>query len=473
MQKIFKKPDLILLLTILAVIATTVTIFAKGLSYFFFQDDWFVLYQTNIHTLKEFFSLLWFRQDVIYFRPLGMQLFFFASQKIFGLNPLLFHSVAFLLHLVNIALIWTLAGRIFKNKFAASISTILFSSAAFHFMTLSWLSLTWNIIGTFFFLLTLKLFLDLKDRLSIKSVILITISFILALSSTEFALILPVYAVALELYENKPDVKKMAKVQTPTLIVIFLYILCRLLIYKVPVDSNYALTIDTRAFTNLIWYFLWLLNLPEVLKYHFHLASLSIDKADPTFLQPFSPYVKPIFTSFALFTLTTVILVYKNLNKKTFIVGIFCIGLFTCALAPVLFLPDHSFPYYLSIPSLSIIFFVAYLITNIKSESLKRILVLILGASYISTSVLSVSFTRKTHWIGAEENISKMIVQAVKTQNDLHKSKITIYPANYQTSQSLMDQYALWVIYNRKVMTTFEESKESTPAPGVTYINIK
>src|SRR3989344_7144783 len=76
------------------IFAFSLFLFYPSLNYYFFQDDWFVLNWVRTGNLLSFFE---FRTDIIYWRPISMPIFFWIGEKIFGLNPLGFHLLSFII----------------------------------------------------------------------------------------------------------------------------------------------------------------------------------------------------------------------------------------------------------------------------------------------------------------------------------------------------------------------------------------
>lgn len=452
-------------------------LFGPSFNYYFFQDDWFVLKTVTSSTLGQLFS---FNNDVVYYRPVGMFTFFLLSKMTFGLNPQAFHLVAYLFNFVNIILVWLLIYKMFQNKTSAFISSLLYSTAAFHFMSFSWLSLTWNIIGTSFFLLAIYFFYDPKKQTSYFKSAISLVFFILALLSSEFALLFPVSIVLLEIFLKPNTLRKKIKsiffVELISSLIILVYLILRVVMFPPSQAKDYALSLSPDIFNNIIWYILWLFNLPEVLKYQLLISELSLSN-DVTFLTPFKPYSIPLFTFFAISVISLLILISKCFDKLLLKLLVVASLFMLIGLLPVLLLSNHSYPYYLLTPSLG--FFV--LIAGItKKATLKFSFekTFILGTfilSWFLTSFLSLGFTRKTHWITGEQALSKTVVQEVTKKYPMLPtgSKIVIYPSTEQVTQSLMNQIALQVIYNdNSLITEFKDINESEES-GVFSLNLK
>ena len=435
-------------------------LFRSSLNYYFFQDDWFVLNEVSNVTTGDLINLFKFRTDIIYWRPIGMFLFFFIGKNLFGLNPFGFHLISIFFHLINSFLIGYLSFILFKNKLAAIIAAFLYSTAAFHFMTLSWLSLTWNVIGSTFFLLALISFYLFK-RLKSKLILAMTIFFFcIAITSSEFALAFPVFILLFELFYGKQNIVKILKGLTfifPILLIDFLYILVRFIIVPIPATGEYVPIIDLKVINNIFWYGAWLVNVPEVFKNQVQASQFSFSK-DPTFLEPFKPYFLPLLFSLSVFLFSANYLLTKTFKQKLFKKLFGALILLVLGLLPVIFLPQHSFPYYLTISSIGFFVFIAYVLTQVLTNvtNVSRLAIICLVGGWFFASLTTISFTRKTHWISGEQAISKKYIEKVLNEYpNLPDSKIVVITgSNDQVKQSLMDQNALKVIYNNDEVRT-------------------
>lgn len=437
---------------LLLIFASSLLLFYPSLNYYFFQDDWFVLNWVRTGDLKSFFE---FRTDIIYWRPLSMPIFFLLGEKLFGLRPFGYHLIVFIIHLVNTFLIGRIIFLLFKNRLSVFTIALLYATASFHYMSLSWLSLAWNVIGNLFILLAIYFYIfgERKPKVYFP---LSFIFFLLALASTEFAIVFPVLIIFVELFRNNFNLSKALKrgmiLISASSLIVLIYLFIRFVLFPVPSDGEYAIAIDSRVFNNYFWYLAWLVNLPEVLKYQIQLTNLSAPK-DPTFLEPFRPYTYPLLTSSFIFALTLGAL-FINISGRSKIKALIAALIFIAfALSPVIFLPFHSFPYYLTVASIGFLVFIGYIFSNIikKSTSIINLLLTILIiVSWITTSFFNLAFTRKTHWIPGEQSISKENVDEVqnKLQNMGNINTVEIVNSDGQVKQSLMDQNALKVIYN-------------------------
>ena len=92
----------------LGLILVNLWLFRPTFSKYFFQDDWFSLLISRAGSIRDWLTFFVPRPDLIYYRPLGMQMPFWLLTSLFGLIPLPFKIATWLMHIVNS---W-LAGRI-------------------------------------------------------------------------------------------------------------------------------------------------------------------------------------------------------------------------------------------------------------------------------------------------------------------------------------------------------------------------
>jgi len=423
-------------LSLLLICLASLTLFYPSLNYYFFQDDWLHFNISRAENVNDILNFFKFRQDIIGWRPIPKQVFFFLIQTIFKMSPVVAHLVIFGL-----------------------IASFLYSTAAFHFISLSWISAGENIIGAFFFIAATYFFYLFFDRKKFVFYVLSNLFFIMSLSSTEFAMTWPLFITFIWLI-LKPKVlfKKyltIFKYMIPSILLIIVYLILRFIIFPLPARADYRITVDFQIFNTLSWYILWLFNLPEVLKYNFLLSSLSFTK-DPTFIEPFQQYKTSLLILVSIAILSLSIFLLTNF-RKILLLATLAISTFIISLFPVLFLPTHTFPYYLSIPSVSIFIFFSYLIAKSLKKSSSYLLPTVLFlASWFLASFLTLSFTKKTHWVTGEENISRQTVKLAKSKHPAlpRNSTILLYPSTEMIKQALMDQNALKAIYDDPTLRT-------------------
>lgn len=412
-------------------------LFNPSLNYYFFQDDWFVL---NWVRTGSFWDLLKFRTDVIYWRPLSMPIFFKIGQIFFGLNPTGYHLIVFIFHPINAFLVYHLFKTLKFTKVTSLILSLMYATASFHFVPLSWLSTTSYVIGPTFIFATLILFL--KNNL-----LFAFLTFLLALASSELALTVIPAVLILKKFEKATIVKLL-----PFIIVSVIYLATRLLIFKPPTTGEYELSFGLQSPRSLFWYFVWFFNVPEVTSTIFFFSQL---KSSTLTLVPFARYL--LLPLILLISFALSILLTKQTIKTLSVGG----GLFIIGLLPILFFPKHIYSMYLVVASLGIL----YTLGKIFEKMSNKLFYIFFIMLWLVSSLLTLSFYRTTHWLVNEQVISRSYVDYLlkKIPNPPPGSTFVFKDADIAFSRrhgfvlvetedtlrlSLNDQDALQVIYN-------------------------
>ena len=402
----------------------TLVLFHSSLYYYFFQDDWFLLDWVNNHSFPSFFQ---FRTDIIYWRPLSMPVWFFTLNKLFSLNSFAFHIASFTIFFALVISVYKLLLLLIKNQKSAIIGTFLYATWSVHYMSLSWLSTTSYIIGPLLQTLcfsTLILFSKSKKKLYYFTSFLL---FIIALTASEFTLVLPlIILIYFQIESKKLPIKELF----PFFVTIGAYVFLRFVLFPVPAEGDYKIKIDLQVINNYVWYLLWSFNLPESFK----------TLIFPNMLQKSAQVLTQfwqISTASTIFAITMLLgakSAFKN-NSKSIFLGV---AWFVIGLLPVIFLTDHSYPIYLSFAGIGLVLIFAIVLQEAKSFLTVFLLIVWFGASYFSTQ-----FTKNTHWIRNEQAVSKAYTQYVLTKipNPSHNAAFIFRPAN--TDFSKKNQFAL------------------------------
>src|SRR3989338_8332919 len=98
MKKYLSLPEIIPLLVILYALI----IFLPGFSLFFHQDDFIHMQVSqNLSQVINAFNIF-SKGDFPFYRPIPTQIYFYIGKLVFGLNPLGYHTVNFLIFSANI-----------------------------------------------------------------------------------------------------------------------------------------------------------------------------------------------------------------------------------------------------------------------------------------------------------------------------------------------------------------------------------
>lgn len=427
--------------TILAIFAITVAIFFPSINYYFFQDDWFIL---NRLTASDILKFILLKKDVIYWRPLGIQGFFFLSKTVFNLNPIPYHAVIISVHLLNGLLIYDLLSKIIKiRKQPALVSTLVYLTGSFHFMSLSWISLSWVTLGTFFLLTSIKYYFR---RRNIANFSIAYVLFLLAMASTEFAIMyVPLLFIISRVIKQEKFTKSIKFYLVITSLSTFFYGTFRLISSNF--QTEYQIVISLETVKNIFWYFLWFFNFPEQLREQLIITKFQFT----TVLIRDAGKLLYFVTILPLMTICTFIyvIIWKRINIKYYLLPV----LFVAFLLPVLFLKNHSYPYYLSSASLPLVIFMGILTSQIFWN---RFILSLFVLLWIASSSASMIFNYKLHWVSKEQKIAKEAVLAVTSAYyDFPRGgEILLLSHNTMLEQALFSNEAFRVLYRNKDLTT-------------------
>ena len=163
MIKNLSKKSLIFLISVAFFVS--LTLYYSSLDYYFFQDDFFEINISKAQNFSQYLDFFKFRDDIIAYRPISLQHYFFVSTKIFGLDPSGFRLITFIFFFSSAVLIIQVIKKITQNLNIGVLCASLWLLSSIHFMSLTWIAAAYNIIGTFFWLLTSLFFLKYQESL--------------------------------------------------------------------------------------------------------------------------------------------------------------------------------------------------------------------------------------------------------------------------------------------------------------------
>ena len=296
----------------LIIFAASFALHYPSLHYYFFQDDWFVLNWVRTGNFASFFA---FRDDIIYWRPLSMPLFFLFGYSNFGLNPILYHILAFLIFFVLLISIYYLSKLLLRNSLAALSITFFYATWPIHFISLSWLSTTSYILMTLFQVISFASFILFVNQKKYYFYLFSILSFLLALLSLEFTLVLPIILIIWGYIYNK---KIYFKYLALFFVIDIIFVVFRFLIYPLSNQGPYELSLNKMVLNNYLWYLGWAVNLPERFKELINQRSIQV--SINTLLQFWKISLPAI-----IFVLLSIKLLIKSFtkNKKHIIFGFF------------------------------------------------------------------------------------------------------------------------------------------------------
>jgi hypothetical protein len=136
-----------------------------------------------------------------FFRPVGV-IFYWLLWNTVGLHPYLYHVIAWILHALNVTLLYILLSRIIGSRFAAAVGALLFVLRA------NFADIYWNFGDIYELLSCLLMFLALlvycREKRSYMSVLAVLVLSVFAIKSKEMAITLPALLFVYDRTHKKP-----------------------------------------------------------------------------------------------------------------------------------------------------------------------------------------------------------------------------------------------------------------------------
>lgn len=428
-------------------------LYRNSFSSYFFQDDWFTLKISSAKNIGDFLNFFIPRTDVIYYRPLGMQVYFFILQLLFGLKSFPFHATAFITHIANSGLIFLISLFLTKNKIQSVLISILYASSAVHFTPFYWASTYPFILGPGLTFLSFYSFLIYDKAGHNKWLLLSGMAYVSAIFTNEMAIVFPVLAFLYALLFSPKRIKS-----TFIFFIISLLFLGRLIFFRPPTVGTYAFAVNRTSFYNLLGFGMWTFNWPEDMK----AQMVSLGKFNPVFISEFYSYYTRFMTSFgilfiSLFIIPFIYTIIKKTKNNTMVkIIIFGSLWYFAGLFPVLFFPNHTFSYYLPISLFGfLILSTSFLFKAIKSSQLKIALSSVVLGAWLISSEASTDFNQKIHWAPRRAKRSQELTLTIaeKKRQQPDREYFYIFPAS-ENKLALNDQDGLQVYFKDKNMKT-------------------
>jgi tetratricopeptide (TPR) repeat protein len=223
-----------------------------------------------------------------YYRPL-LALFFMLNYVLWGSCPIGYHLFNLIFHILSCILIFTLVEMLIKNRVVAFSSSLLFGVHPVHTEAVSFISNVSYVSATFFFILSIILFLHYAKNKSLIFYFCSLACFVVSLLTIESAIILPFLLASIDyLFLSQSDIKKFCnkffKFYSGFIITIVLYLILRSYVVEWDFICRRALgqvnfsngeSAFWRALTSLkiFYYYIRLLFFPYNLRVEYFFAS--------------------------------------------------------------------------------------------------------------------------------------------------------------------------------------------------------
>lgn len=389
-------------------------LYSPSLFNFFSHDDFFNLKISHINSISEFINFFNFfhgPEGFGFYRPLTTQVFFWVGWQS-GLSSFFMHMISLIGLLTLTLLIYKLAAKFLSTSYALLVA-LLYGTSATHFGHTYYLSAFQEVgLGIFAFSAVLT-FLNKRYWLSISF-------FIGALLSKESAVVIPVL-VSLAAFYNKEKIQQIMMKLIPYGIITIVYLYIHTFYYGFAKGDSYIWDFSLRALNTIFWYFLWSLNVPEMV----------VDfigpgfKINPHLLQFYGNFIIPFSVVFILFGMLTVISFFKNLKKVSSHGNLLLMGglWFLISLLPVMFLPWHKFSYELTLPLFGVVLSLGVLLSLLNS----RVITFTLLTSWVLCSIITNTLSYKTSWItqGGKASVNTLVY--LQKQNLEGYEKVRFY----------------------------------------------
>ncbi len=172
------------------------------------DDNEYVYQNEDIRSISpSSLAHLFTRPYVGMYSPLAMVTYAFDYQ-IWGNNPYGYHLTNLLFHLANVILAFFLFYRLTQKKAIATIVALFFAIHPMHVESVSWIAERKDVVYTFFYLMTLLLYIKYCTTKSIKYLWIAVGSFVLSCFSKSAAVTLPVLLLLFDYFLHRFDINK-------------------------------------------------------------------------------------------------------------------------------------------------------------------------------------------------------------------------------------------------------------------------
>jgi hypothetical protein len=476
MKKLISKDFLLLAIFLLVIL-----FFYRLLSLNFVADDFSCLLNSKAQNVTDYLTFFtpshsFITMNYNLYRPLTYQFYFALMQSIFGLRPIYYHLVSLVWHLLNIVLVFKLAGTFFPKK--KSILPIL--AAGFyalnqsHTVTLAWSGLVQELGLTTFVLLAIYFFYRNLETMKKSYLIFVLIFFVLGLLSKETAIILPVIlTVEVLFFGKRKDFIKLVFFFA----ILLLYLYMHFIKYHFTQTENYTLEINQKVINTLRWYILWAIGLPELFLDYIGSRFTIV----PTLWKMFYWEALIIFSLFFTFlasVIGAVFLVLRKNSKAFFYKPLwFFILFYFIFLIPVLFFPQNKYPFHQTTSLVGFSIAVAYVLTSLYELKYKiaKVLLFLSLVSFVLLSYFSINLTLRTEVIINRSRLVDGVFTPFLTKYPTLPENSIIYiknDPNYpkiteswggtakQTSMALNGDFAFKLYYGSSVEVYYEGIKD-------------
>ena len=296
-----------------------VAFYWPALTGWFFQDDfgWLRLRQ-DVRTISDLPAALFAPKAHGNMRPLGENAYWLGLGKVFGVNALPFHVVAFATEIAALLLLGAIATRLTKSAGAGFAAQVLWIASCGLAPSMGWASIYNQVLSGFFFLLAFYCLVRYAETGERRWWIWQWAAFVLGLGALETNVVYPALAALYALLYARPLIRKVA----PMFAVAALSAAVHFSFAPAAHTGPYAPRIDGRVFGTVAVYWDWALGR------------------------------MPVALAAALAAVALAFAVRRSMRRDC--APLIALAWFLIPLAPYLPLPEHRMDYYLAVPSVGL-----------------------------------------------------------------------------------------------------------------------
>lgn len=414
----------------------TIGVFYRGLFNFFFQDDFFNISLGWIHTPRDFFNIFtsFLRYPNNAFRPIPYYLFGSVIIHFFQLNSVLTHITLFLIHGLNIYLIWRLIGKFTKKKTLQFSPSYLYAIHTVHFGVLYWLSADYLLFGTTFLLFLFFIILSYEHRPTPLKFFGFLFVFVLTLLTNEALFVLPVFLLFVQRIFHLKHIKKII---IPTILLSILSFLFRLRISGFSALPDYQIGTIPEVIKTFLWYIQRSLNISEGVR-----------------LMGRTEFLASSALFIVAFLLTGYAMVFhaKSREKPDTKILIISVIFFLIFGAPFFLLAHHLSSYYMNTAVLGVIGMITFLWIP-KMSGKTTISPMLFFICFGLLSFVNIQFLNRTSWLVWRGEVARKYITLVKNRYpQLPKGSTVVFlprsVSDSELSVALYNDIALKLLLN-------------------------
>jgi tetratricopeptide (TPR) repeat protein len=348
-----------ILLVILLSLASYFNVFENE---FVWDDHVFILDNADI---RYFSNLpLFFSEDVDgLYRPLR-SLYYTFVYSLAGKNEFLYHFNSLFLHTIISVLVFLLIYEIIAKKNVALIAALIFAVHPIHTGRVANITASFDLLGIFFMLLAFYFYVKFSKLNKNKYLLWSLLAFLIAVFSSEEAIVLPILIILYEFCFNKEKFSKL-KNYVPYFVVALFYLIVRFVVigFKGRLEEYLAGN-----------FFLTMLTMLKVYVYYIYLLIAPINLTLYREAEAVSSLFdfKVIISSLILISI--IFFAIKNYNKnKILFFSVFWFFITLIPFSNILPLQNFMAERYLYVPSIAFSLLVSYLLITIFNINFKNI----------------------------------------------------------------------------------------------------